>query len=260
MSEFETVNYTVTNRVATITLNRPKAMNAFNQQLRRELLATIGKAASDDEVRVVILTGAGNGFSAGADLAASLEGHDTIESQIIEEYKPILMAIDQSCKLFIAAVNGACAGVGGALAMTCDFMVMSEDAYLYLAFAAIGLIPDGGASYHLVNALGYRRAMQLFVEAGRLTAEQCQQYGVANKVVAVEQLLGQTQAWAETLAQGAPLAQQFGKQVMRSASRSTLDEVIDAEAKLQVTTTTSQDFQNATMAFFSKQKPVFVGK
>jgi len=102
--------------------------------------------------------------------------------------------------------------------------------------------------------------MQLFVEAGRLTAEQCQQYGVANKVVPADELLPQTQAWAEILAQGAPLAQQLGKQVMRSASRSSFADVINTEAKLQVTTTTSQDHQNATMAFFSKQKPVFVGK
>jgi len=260
MSDYETVNYSVAKRVATIALNRPKAMNAFTKQLRLELLAAIERAENDSDVRVVVLTGEGRGFSSGADLAAGLEGHDTIESQILEEYKPILLAIDQSSKLFIAAVNGACAGVGSAMAMTCDFMVMAEDAFVYLAFAAVGLIPDGGASYQLVNALGYRRAMQLFVEAGRLTAEQCQQYGVANKVVPADELLPQTQAWAEILAQGAPLAQQLGKQVMRSASRSSFADVINTEAKLQVTTTTSQDHQNATMAFFSKQKPVFVGK
>ena len=260
MTNFETTNYTVTNRIATIKLNRPKAMNAFNEKLRMDLTAAIEKAETDDDVRVVILTGEGRGFSAGADLMDGLAGYDDIESQILKEYKPFLTTIDQSPKLYISAVNGACAGIGIALAMTCDFTVMADDAYLYLAFAAIGLIPDGGASYHLVNAMGYKKAMQLFVEAGRLEPQECLDYGLANKVVPANELLNQTQAWAEKLAQGAPLAQKFGKQVLRSAARSSLTDVIDQEAKIQVITTTSEDHINATMAFFKKEKPVFIGK
>lgn len=260
MTDFETINYTVSNRVATIKLNRPKAMNAFNQKLRMDLTAAIEKAEADDDVRVVILTGEGRGFCAGADLADGLGDHKDIESQILKEYKPFLKAIDQSPKLYISAVNGACAGIGSALAMTCDFTVMADDAYIYLAFAAIGLIPDGGASYHLVNAMGYKKAMQLFVEAERLQPEECLEYGLANKVVPANELLSQTQAWAEKLAQGAPLAQKFGKQVLRAAARSSLNDVIDQEAKIQVVTTTSEDYMNAAMAFFKKQTPVFKGK
>jgi 2-(1,2-epoxy-1,2-dihydrophenyl)acetyl-CoA isomerase len=259
MTDFETINYTVTNRVATIKLNRPKAMNAFNEKLRMDLTAAIEKA-EDDDVCVVILTGEGRGFSAGADLMDGLGGHDDVESQILEEYKPFLTAIDQSPKLYISAVNGACAGIGIALAMTCDFTVMADDAYLYLAFAAIGLIPDGGTSYHLVNAMGYKKAMQLFVETGRLQPQECLEYGLANKVVPASELLSETQAWAEKLALGSPLAQKFGKQVMRSASTSSLTDVIDQEAKIQVITTTSEDHSNAAMAFFKKEKPVFNGK
>jgi 2-(1,2-epoxy-1,2-dihydrophenyl)acetyl-CoA isomerase len=260
MTDFETINYTVTNRVATIKLNRPKAMNAFNQKLRMDLTAAIERAETDDDVRVVILTGEGRGFSAGADMMDGLAGYDDIESQILKEYKPFLTTIDQSPKLYISAVNGACAGIGSALAMTCDFTVMADDAYLYLAFAPIGLIPDGGASYHLVNAMGYKKAMQLFVEAGRLQPQECLEYGLANKVVPANELLNQTQAWAEKLAQGAPLAQKFGKQVLRSAARSSLTDMIDQEAKIQVITSTSEDHINAAMAFFKKEKPVFNGK
>lgn len=260
MSDFETIIYTVTNRVATIRLNRPQAMNSFNTQLRLDLREAVERVNTDDGVSIAIITGEGRGFCAGADLKDSMGDHLDVESKLLEEYKPFLMAINDSDKLFIAAVNGACAGIGSALAMGCDLMVMADDAYIYQAFAAIGLIPDGGASYHLVNAMGYKKALQLFVESGRLLPDECLQYGLANKVVPAGELLAVSQSWAETLAQGSPIAQRLGKQVMKKAARSELAEVIDLEAKLQVTASSSEDSKNAVIAFFEKRKPVFQGR
>jgi 2-(1,2-epoxy-1,2-dihydrophenyl)acetyl-CoA isomerase len=260
MSEFEAITVNVSNRVATLALNRPKAMNAMSQQLRQEMIEALTQIESNDDARIVVITGAGRGFCSGTDLSEGLAGFDSIEAQIQQEYKPILDEIANSDKLFISAVNGACAGIGAALAVTCDFTVMADNAFIYLPFAGIGLVPDGGASFHLVHALGYKRALQLFVESGRLQADECLQYGLANKVVAADDLLVETQAWAEKLAAGSPLAQKLGKDCMRQAMESTLDEVINLEAGHQNTTQQSKDSLAAITAFFSKQVPVFTGE
>ncbi len=260
MNDFETLGYDVKNHVATITLNRPKAMNSFNKTMRLELSDAIVRADADEAVRVVIIAAAGRGFCAGADLQDGLGAHDNIESQILLEYKPFLMAIAQSDKIYISAVQGAAAGIGAALALTCDFCMMADNAFIYLAFAAIGLVPDGGASYHLIRALGYKRALQLVVEAGRLQANQCLEYGLINKVVAADSLQESAQTWAEALVKGAPLAQKFSKQILRQAMDEELGQIIDLEAKTQITTITSEDYTNAVEAFFNKETPVFVGK
>lgn len=260
MSDFQSVLYSVTNRVATIKMNRPKAMNAFDNALRIDLLAAIQKADQDDDVRVVIITGEGKGFSAGHDLQNAYGGYDTIEECILKEYKPFLMAVYESDKLFISAVNGAAAGIGGALALTCDFTVMSEKAYIYQAFAAIALVPDGGASFQLVNYLGYKRALQMIVESGRLQANECLAAGMANKVVAADDLLSESQAWAEKLSQGAPISQRLSKKLLQNAVRDNLESVVDKEAAAQNLTSSSEDFMTAATAFFNKEVPVFKGK
>ena len=260
MMEFKTVIYNTSNRVATILLNRPSAMNAFETQLRLDLMDAIRQSEGDDDVRVIIISGAGRGFSAGADLQHGYAPYDTIEAQILAEYKPFLMAIHGSRKLFISAINGPCAGIATALAMVCDLTVMAEDAYLYQAFVAIGLVPDGGASWHLVRALGYKRALQALVECEKITARDCLQLGLANHVVAADELMPFTQSWAEKLAAGSPLAQRYSKELLKQAMILDLPEVIDLESKTQITTSTSQDALNAVEAFFKKEKPRFQGR
>ncbi|OUS31850.1 enoyl-CoA hydratase [Gammaproteobacteria bacterium 45_16_T64] len=260
MSNLDTVNYSVVNQVATISLNRPKAMNAFNQQMRSDLLIAIERANDDADVRVVVIASEGRGFSAGADLTENYRTHhENIESQIMVEYKPFLMAIYESPKLFISSVQGAAAGIGSSLAMVCDLGIMSEDAYIYQAFAAIGLVPDGGANWHLLNRLGHKRALEMIVSSEKMPAATCLEFGLVNRVVETDELTTQTQQWAESLVRGAPLSQRYSKEILQQAAQMSLSETIDLEAKRQNITITSKDAKEGAMAFFQKRKPTFVG-
>jgi 2-(1,2-epoxy-1,2-dihydrophenyl)acetyl-CoA isomerase len=260
MAEYQNVNYAIKNRVATIALNRPETLNAFSQGLRQDLLATLIRAVADDNVRVIVLTGEGRGFSSGADLIEDTSMYPSFVEQCEAEYKPFLMAMENSPKLIIAAVNGAAAGIGSAVVMHCDLVMMADDAYIYQAFSAIGLMPDGGATQLLVQRLGYHRALQMAVDAGRLTASECLDLGLANKQVASQHLRQEAQTWAEHLAQGAPMAQQFAKQLMRKAALMSYSEVVDEEAVLQSKCIASEDAKIGVLAFLNKRKAIFIGK
>ena len=261
MSEYEAIGYQVSERVATITLNRPEAMNAFDAAMRRETLAAVHAANADDDVRVVVLRGAGRGFSAGADLGEDFtQLHPTVEDLLVKGYQPIMLAIHDAPKLYIASVHGAAAGIASALVLVCDLVIMAEDAYLYQAFAAIALVPDGGACWHLVSALGYQRALQMVVEGEKVPAERCVALGLANRTVPGDALVAETQAWAERLVAGAPLAQRYSKQILRRAMRTSLTETIALEAKLQNMMLDSKDVLEGTQAFFEKRPAVFTGE
>jgi 2-(1,2-epoxy-1,2-dihydrophenyl)acetyl-CoA isomerase len=260
MHNYETISYSIEQRIATIRLNQPKTLNAISQRMRQELQQAIDASEANNDVRVIILSAEGRGFCSGTDLSEGLAGYDNIEAQLLAEYKPVLMAIHRSEKLYIASIQGVCAGVGAALAMTCDLAIMADDAYLFLAFAGLSLVPDGGMSFHLVNAMGYKRAIQLFAESGRLSAEQCVHYGLANKHCAVTDLADQTARFAQSLAAGAPLAQKFGKQIMRSVHDSDFETIFNTESRLQTTCMESTDSKNAVSAFFKKEKAVFIGE
>lgn len=259
MTQFDTVNYSVNQRVATISLNRPQALNAFTSELRLDLLAALNQANNDDEVRVIILTGEGRGFCSGADLTEEKKFPSFVE-ECEAEYKPFLMAIHDSPKLVIASVNGVAAGIGAALVMLCDLIVMSEEAYLYQAFAAIGLMPDGGATQLLLNRLGYYKALEMVVDAGKLTAQECLEQQIANKVVAADDLQQVSQEWALKLAEGAPISQRFTKQLMRKVSQMDYSQVVDEEAKLQAQCIDSEDAKVGITAFLNKTKPTFTGR
>lgn len=259
MADYTALNYTITNQVATITFNRPEAMNAFNARLRHEVYHAVLAAAQDDAVRAVILTGAGRGFSAGADLRD--DAMPKLVQQILEdEYKPALMAIVTAPKPFISAVNGAAAGIGSAFAMACDLCVMADDAYIYQAFAAIGLIPDGGATWHIVHQLGRKRAYELIVSGEKLTAERCVELGLANRVVAADELMQAAQSWAEELAAKAPLALRYSKDALNKATQNNLADQISYEAYLQNLCIISEDAEEGIQAFLEKRAASFKGR
>lgn len=260
MTEFQTVTYKTRNQVAMISLNRPEALNSFNTQLRLDLLAAIKYANNDDKARIVVITGEGRSFSAGHDLASGIGNHDTIEDTILKEYMPWMEAIDGSDKLYIAAINGAAAGIGASLAMMCDLSVMADDGYMYFAFAAIGLVVDGGASYYLVRRLGYQKAVELIMGAEKIPAVNCLSLGLVNKVVPASDLSDRALQWAEKLAESAPLAQKYNKQLLKAAMESDLKSMFAMEAEKQKIASETNDFKIATEAFFNKTKPKFTGQ
>ena len=171
-----------------------------------------------------------------------------------------MQAIEGSDKLYMAAINGAAAGIGASLAMMCDLSVMADDGYMFFAFAAIGLVVDGGASYYLVKRLGYAKAVELVMEAEKIPADDCFSLGLVNKVVPASELRVRAQQWAEKLSESAPLAQKYNKQLLKAATESDLNSMFAMEAEKQNIAAATEDFKIATEAFFKKVKPKFSGR
>ena len=262
MRDYKTVVVERRGPVGVVTLNRPDKLNTFDGALRRELLLAVREVNDDDSVRVVVLTGAGRAFSAGADLSDMPEDLSTfrVEDQINGEYKPVLMEIHEAPKPWISAVNGACAGIGSALGMVCDLTVMADNAYIYQAFAAISLVPDGGATWHLVRTLGRKRAYEVIVTGEKISAEKCLAWGLCNRVVPADRLLEESLAWAGEIAAKAPLSLRYAKQSVNAAAEEPLAATISAEAKLQHVCITSADAREGMAAFLQKRKPAWKGR
>jgi 2-(1,2-epoxy-1,2-dihydrophenyl)acetyl-CoA isomerase len=264
MSSYETVSVEHHDSVAVLTLNRPDNLNAFNAALRRDLLDAATAVNRDDSVRAVVLTGAGRAFSAGADLtelpSGGARGGLTTEAMLNEEYSPAVLAITGAPKPWIAAVNGAAAGIGSAYAMACDLSVMGSSAYLYQAFVAIGLVPDGGATWQLVRVLGRRRAYEMMISGDKVGAERCLELGLCNRVVEDETLLEQTLDWAQELAAKAPLALRYIKKSVAFAAENDLNAVLAHEASLQHICVDSADASEGVAAFLEKRAPRWQGR
>ena len=258
MSE-PTTTYEQRDAVAVITINRPDAMNSFNAQLRADLLAALERAAADDSVRVVVLTGSGRSFSAGADLN-DLSNDRRVDESLQKEYRPILECIAEMRPLVIAAINGSAAGIGLSYALVCDLLIMADDAFLISPFATISLIPDGGLSWFLVHQIGYRRALQLSIESARIPASRCVELGLANVAVPSEALIQRALEWAEALAERAPLSLAASKKIMRFANENSLARTYDMEAAVQQALYESDDHAEGVAAFLEKRKPRFTGK
>lgn len=261
MNTYETVLIERHGSVAVVSLNRPDKLNSFSAALRRDLLLAVREVNDDQGVRVVILTGSGRAFSAGADLAEVPAAGTTfrVEDQLNGEFKPILMEITEAPKPWISAVNGACAGIGSSFAMACDLTVMAQDAYLYQAFAAIGLVPDGGATWHLVRTLGRKRAYEVIVSGEKVGAQKCLDWGLCNKVVPTDQLLAETIVWAQELAGKAPLSLRYAKEALNGAIEDSVGDTISREAKLQHLCISSEDSKEGVTAFMQKRAPNWQG-
>lgn len=252
------VKYEQHDAVTVITLFRPDAMNSFNTELRAALAFALEKAHEDDSVRVVVLTGEGRTFSAGADLKA---GIDKDVSEILQvEYRPVQEAIARMPKPVIAAIPGSAAGIGLSIALQCDLLIMADNAFMLSPFTTISLVPDGGMNWLLVRQLGYRRAFQLSVESERISADRCVELGLANKAVPAEELQGAALEWAQTLARRAPLSLAATKKVMRFSADHEWADAYDMEAELQGELLGSDDNKEGIQAFFEKRAPKFTGK
>lgn len=256
----DTVIYKQEDAVAIISMNRPDALNGFTTELREQLLHAFEKAHRDESVRVVVFTGEGRAFSAGADLKAGFEGERTTQEQLLFEYAPVLVEISQIPKPVIAAVPGFAAGIGMSFALHSDLLVMAEGSFLLSPFTTISLLPDGGANWMLVRQIGYHLAYQLCIESERISAERCLELGIANKVVPADSLRDEAIAWAKKLSVRAPLSMAATKKVMRHAMDSDWFSSYTMEAEEQRKLQESGDAKEGIAAFFEKREADFTGK
>jgi 2-(1,2-epoxy-1,2-dihydrophenyl)acetyl-CoA isomerase len=245
--------------VALITLNRPERLNAFNRDMRRDLTEATKKASADAGVRVLVITGAGRAFCAGADVSAADETAN-VEDVLNTEYGAFLGAIASMPKPVISAINGPAAGIGMTLGLICDLRVMADDAYLMSAFANIGLVPDGGLTLLLTQELGYARAYQLAIEAEKLDAARAKEWGLVNRTAPTATCLSEALHWAETIAERAPIAMALTKRAMRQAHHERLRAAIAFEAMLQRQAFVTEDVREGVAALFEKRRPKFTGR
>jgi len=259
----DTVLLTVSDAVATITLNRPDALNSLTVESKEALRSAISAVAADPAVRAVLLTGAGRAFCAGQDLrehATQLaSGDNATLSTVREHYNPIVLGLAELPKPVIAAVNGIAAGAGASLAFAADFRIAAESASFLLAFANIGLALDSGASWTLPRLIGHARATAMALLADKVTAAHALEMGLVNAVVPDELLLTTATELAAKLAAGPTAAYAAIKEQLRYASTSTLPNALEKEADLQTAMGRTEDHRNATEAFVNRQRPTFTG-
>jgi 2-(1,2-epoxy-1,2-dihydrophenyl)acetyl-CoA isomerase len=259
----DTVLYTADGPVASITLNRPESRNSLNTEAKTELLAAVRRAADDEQIRAVLLTGEGRAFCSGQDLREHAEGlaagGDPLDT-VREHYNPLITAVVTMPKPVVAAVNGVAAGAGASLALACDFRLAARSASLLMAFARVGLGPDSGASWTLQRLAGPARAAELLMLAEPIGADRAAEFGLFNRVVADDELDAEAQALTARLAAGPTAAYAAIKEALAFAATHTLAESLEKEAELQAWLGKTADHRAATTAFVSKQQPVYEGR
>ncbi|HTZ85162.1 MAG TPA: enoyl-CoA hydratase [Solirubrobacteraceae bacterium] len=263
-TELETVNVRLHDGVATVELNRPQALNAWNARFGADLLQALREVSTDPVVRAVVLTGAGRAFSSGADLKeigedTTPEGRPDVYKVLTERYHPIMREIREMPKPVIAAVNGPAVGIGCSLALCCDLILAAESAYFLLAFVNIGLVPDGGSSLFLPTRIGMARASELSMLGERLPAPKALEWGLINRVVSDDALAQETEAMASRMAAGPTRSYAGSKRQLNNWLYTRMEEQLELEAKIQQEMAGSEDFVEGGMAFLQKRAPEFKG-
>jgi 2-(1,2-epoxy-1,2-dihydrophenyl)acetyl-CoA isomerase len=260
-SSFEALRYEVADGVATITLDRADALNAFDRRLKRELLEAIRAAGRDPAVRVVILTGAGRAFSAGQDLRErQAPDAPPLATVLRDEYNPLILAMRRLEKPIVGAINGVAAGAGASIAFACDLRIAAEAASFILAFGRIGLVPDSGASWFLPRLVGPAIAAELALTGDPLAADDALRRGLVNRVVPAESLMDEARALAARLAAGAPRALALTKRALDRSQEAGLEEALANEAFLQGIAGSTRDHAEGLAAFVEKRPPRFRGE
>lgn len=260
---YETVDLHRRGAELRIVLNRPESMNAWDRQLGVDLLAAVERAADDDTVRAVVVTGAGRGFSSGADLKAGFDptpdGRPDVGSALRDRYHPIITGIRHMPKPVVAAVNGPAVGIGFSLALACDLVVAKESAYFLLAFANIGLVPDGGSSLFVPTRIGHARAAEMAMLAERVPATRALEWGLINRVVADDAFEAEVDALAARLAAGPTRSYAGSKRQLNATSYGRMEEQLELEATIQQEMAGSDDFVEGVSAFLGKRPAEFRG-
>lgn len=262
---FETVNVSIADGAATVELNRPETLNAWNQQFGQELLAALRAVAEDDAARAVVITGAGRAFSSGADLkdisggALTPSGRPDVYKTLTERYHPIMHAIREMPKPVVAAVNGPAVGIGCSLALCCDLILAAESAYFLLAFVNIGLVPDGGSSLFVPTRVGMARASEMAMLGERIGSEQAREWGLINRVVADDDLRAEVSTLAARLAAGPTRSYAGAKRQLNSWLYTGMGEQLELEAQIQREMAETDDFLEGAIAFAEKRPARFAG-
>lgn len=258
----EAVKVSVTADVAVVTLDRPEARNAWDDTLGAGMESVFGGLAALSEVRSVVLTGAGGVFCAGADLVAGFptrpDGHDDLRSTLRNRFHPGFLALLDLPQPVISAVQGPGVGAGACLALASDIAVMSRSAYLQFRFAAIGLMPDVGATALLATAVGPARATEILMLADKLDAQTCQALGLVSRVVDGDPM-EEALELARRLAKGPTRAYATTKRAVRAWSSRELATQLELEADLQQTLVATDDWREGRTAFRERREPVFRG-
>ena len=260
--QYETILANLADGVFTITLNRPDTLNAFNDRMIRETTTAFKNAGKNADVRVVVLTGAGRGFSSGQDLK-DMQGRDeaiSIGDHLRHGYNKLISTMLKLEKPIIGSINGVAAGAGCSVALATDIRIASHKASFIQVFSNVGLVPDSGSTWILPRLIGYARAYQMAITAEKIKAEQALAWGLVNEVVPADQLPEITSAWANRLATGATQAFGLTKRAMRRGLTSSLNEALEYEAYLQDIASETDDHKEGINAFLEKRKATFQGK
>ena len=259
---YETINFDLIEGVATLTLNRPETLNAFNEKMITETLDGIKRADKEPSLRCLVITGSGRAFSAGQDLKDVQAREETfsIAEHLRRGYNRIVTNLVRLEKPVVAAINGVAAGAGCGIALAADIRIASHKASFILSFSRVGLIPDSGLTWSLTRILGYARAFEMAVTAERIPAEKALEWGIVNDVVPSDQLMEVVSAWSNKLASGPTLAFGLTKRAMNHSMNVTLAESLEYEASIQEIAARSQDFKEGVDAFVEKREPRYRGR
>jgi 2-(1,2-epoxy-1,2-dihydrophenyl)acetyl-CoA isomerase len=263
MADFQAIQLTIQNQTAWVTLNRPDARNAINDEMRDELLAVLTDARTNPEIRALVLTGAGKGFCTGADLSrrgGGPTGPGAAREMMRTRSQRLIRSLWELEKPVIAAVNGVAAGLGAHLAFASDLVIAAADARFIEVFVRRGIAVDGGGAYLLPRLIGLAKAKELVFFGDDLSADDALRIGLVNKIVPADGLHAAVKEWTDRLASGPTFAIGMSKRLLNRSLESDLETALDEEAMVQSLVTQSEDTKEGMLAFAERRQPLFKGR